>query len=889
MSDALRAHNEDLVDRATAAVRQEAEGLDNARTDAALERVRERLGVAPEITGSVLGCADIQRLLPAFLAGTLSHERELLVADHSRSCIACRRALKTLQEGESAATVVAAPSRLRRVPTWAWAVAAAVVLLFGMQLLVLRQVWPGGAAGSNMLRVLSGTVVGVGGSQAQTFGAGADVPYGQQVVTPRGQSAMVRLADGSTVELRERTRFSVLRRRGGTALELQGGDVIVEAAKQEAGKHLWVSTNDCTVAVVGTVFAVDAGTRGSRVSVYEGTVHVDQPGRPQRVLKPGSQATTSARVRPVALEDEVEWSVRREQHMALLAGVALLQKELAALPAAEKRYESPFLDRLPAGTVMYAAMPNLSGNLGQALDRVRERLASDPQLAALVGNSGDVARLGSFLQHLSGLGSELGDEIAAAGWLGAGGKMAGPVAIAPVADPAGFRAHLLAALPQLRQDLGGDHVFVVTDPSAPNAGEGLQVWISDSLGAVVIACEGAALTQIAAALNDSAQPFSDAPFHQTITGRYAAGVDGILAVDLKSMMAAHADTGDRDKLSKLGLDGVQHLLLEQWVEGDETKREAVLSFDGARHGVASWIASPGPMGALTFFSPNATAVAAFVTKEPTLLLADVLAAFSAEERERFEADRARFQSEHGWDPIEDLAAPLGGEIAVGVDGPLVPTPAWKAVIEVYDPTRLQVGIERLVADVDAQLRAKGEGSLVLQAEGDGWLVRRTRADGTTHDGHYRYQDGYLVASATTGLVDNALASRATGSGLLQSPRLRALLPPDQQLNVSALWYQDLSAVVGPIAGVLKGIAGQAQQQGAGAQQGVPPAQLEAFTKALGENSGPTVVFAYGEEDKIRLSSSSPRNPLGLIDMLLLKGGNLGPLAAAAQGGDNAGG
>lgn len=881
MSDnLLRAHNdEDLVDRATSAIRQEAEGLDNARTDAALERVRERLGVAPEITGSVLGCADIQRLLPAFLAGTLSHERELLVADHTRSCIACRRALKTLQEGEPAAAVVA--SRVRRVPTWAWAAAAAVVLLFGMQLLVLQQVWPGGAAGSNMLRVLSGTVVGVGGSTAQTFGAGADVPYGQQVVTPRGQTAMVRLADGSTVELRERTRFSVTHRRAGTTLALEGGDVIVEAAKQAPGRHLWVATNDCTVAVVGTVFAVDAGTRGSRVSVFEGTVHVDQPGRPQRVLKPGSQATTSARVRPVALKDEVEWSARRDQHLALLAGVALLQKELAALPPAEKRYESPFLDQLPATTVMYAAMPNLSNNLGQALDRVRERVAADPQLAAMFANSGDVARLGSFLHHLAGLGTELGDEIAAAGWLGTDGKMVGPVAIAPVDDPAGFRAHITAALPQLRADLGGDHVFLVTDPSAPGAGDGLQVWISDSLGAVVIACDGPALAQIAAALENNAQPFRDVPFHQTIAGRYAAGVDGILAVDLKTMMSAHTDAEDRDKMSKLGLDGVQHLLLEQWAEGNETKREAVLSFDGARHGIASWLAAPAPMGALTFFSPDSTAVAAFVTKEPRLLLADVLAAFSAEERERFEADRAKFQAEHGWDPISDLAEPLGGEIAVGVDGPLVPVPAWKAVVEVYDPQRLQVGIERLVADVDAQLRQHNGGALALQAEGDGWVVRRTRADGTTHDGHYRYQDGYLVASATVGLVENALSTRATGSGLLQSPRLRALLPPDRQVNLSALWYQDLSSVVGPIAGVLKGLGAQAPQDGEA--QGAPPPQMEALAKALGEASGPTVVFAYGEEDEIRLSSSSPRNPLGLIDMLLLKGNNLGPLAAAAGG------
>ncbi len=879
MSDPLR--HEELVERASAAIRQEAEGLDNARVDAALERVRERLGVAPEIAGAVLGCADMQRLLPAFLAGTLSHDRELLVADHTRSCIACRRALKNLQEDAPAAPVVASSPR-RRMPTWAWAAAAAVVLVVGLQLLVLQQVWPGGAAGGNMLRVLQGTVVGVGGSTAQTFGAGADVPYGQQVVTPRGQSAMVRLADGSTVELRERTRFSVVRKRGGTQLALEGGDVIVEAAKQAPGKHLWVATNDCTVAVVGTVFAVDAGTRGSRVSVLEGTVHVDQPGRPQRVLQPGNQASTSTRVRPVSLQDEVAWSPRREQHLALLAGVALLQKELAAQPPAAKRYDSPFLDRLPASTVLYAAMPNISGNLGQALDRVRERVASDPQLAALLVNSGDVARLGSFLQHIAGLGSELGEEIAAAGWLGADNRMVGPIVIAPVDNPAAFRARFEAELPQLRQDLGGDHVFLVNDPNAPLAGHGMHVWISDSLNVVVIACQEAALQQAAAALADSAQPFTSNAFHDTIAGRYAAGIDGLLALDLHSMMTAHADDNDREKLTRLGLGGVQHLLLEQWAEDNTTKREAVVSFDGQRQGIASWLAAPGPMGALSFFSPDSTAVAAFVTKEPSLLLADILASFSAEERQEFERERTEFQREHGWDPIDDLAGPLGGEVAVGIDGPIVPQPAWKAVVEVYDPTRLQVGIERLVADVDSQLRKNNEGSLTLAAQGDGWVVRRTRANGTTNEGHYRYQDGYLVASATAGLVDNALRTRASESGLLQSPRLRQLLPPDRQLNLSALWYQDLSSVVGPIAGVLKGIAGGGAAE---AEPGAPqaPPQMEALVKALGENAGPTVVFAYGEEDEIRLSSSSPRNPLGLIDMLLLKGGNLGPLSAAVHG------
>jgi len=34
--------------------------------------------------------------------------------------------------------------------------------------------------------------------------------------------------------------------------------------------------------------------------------------------------------------------------------------------------------------------------------------------------------------------------------------------------------------------------------------------------------------------------------------------------------------------------------------------------------MASWLAAPGPMGALEFISPDANVVAAFVVKEPSL-------------------------------------------------------------------------------------------------------------------------------------------------------------------------------------------------------------------------------------------------------------------------------
>src|SRR5690606_36941623 len=106
-----------------------------------------------------------------------------------------------------------------------------------------------------------------------------------------GARAVLRLADGSTVDVNERTELFVTAAWSGQAIHLQRGDIIVQAARQRRG-HLRVLTRDSIASVKGTVFAVSAGMGGSVVSVIEGAVAVDQPGK-NILLNPGQQAASN--------------------------------------------------------------------------------------------------------------------------------------------------------------------------------------------------------------------------------------------------------------------------------------------------------------------------------------------------------------------------------------------------------------------------------------------------------------------------------------------------------------------------------------------------------------------------------------------------------------------
>jgi hypothetical protein len=206
---------------------------------------------------------------------------------------------------------------------------------------------------------VDGTLYQLSAGKQVPLRPGMTVSAKDTIRTAKGGGALVMLDDGSRVEMRDRTGLTVSNRRDGSTVRLAGGAIIVEASPQGSG-HLDVRTDDCLVAVKGTIFAVNAGMKGSRISVVEGAVRVAADGR-ESLLKPGDQMSTSDAVTAVAVGDEIAWSKDASRYTQLLQELASLRKDLSVrVPTPGLRYGSRLLNRMPDGTILYAAIPNLT-------------------------------------------------------------------------------------------------------------------------------------------------------------------------------------------------------------------------------------------------------------------------------------------------------------------------------------------------------------------------------------------------------------------------------------------------------------------------------------------------------------------------------------------------
>ena len=788
--------SEDRLERALREMQEE--DVDTGTLEAARGRVWARMAG----TGSAT-CAEFRPDLHAYLAHELTDSRRILLEDHLSRCPGCRARIAEIRlraldasagqvKGER--TVVAMPRGLPRRSLgeggyssrwvqWGGLAAAAALLLSVVYLgrdAIDGMMAPGGpratvvSADGGLYRLpgLSAEArsAKVGAQSAKADGsleAGAGIGEGEPIRTGPGAHAVLRLADGSVVDVNERTELFVTAAWTGQAIHLQRGDIIVKAAKQRRGQ-LRVLTRDSIASVKGTVFAVSAGMGGSVVSVVEGSVAVNQPGK-EVLLRPGQQAASiPALANSVA--QAVAWSPEAASYLELLASVVKIERELANFPDA-LRTNPALLSYLPAGAVVYGAIPNLGVTIGRAVSLAEEQSAQNAAFGAW-WNSEAGQLLKQMTDRVQTLNQLLGDEIVFCASLPG---LVEPVPIVMAGVRPGKRAELASSLEGLFAAAG-------ESPAAYS--------VSDDL--MVVSSSPSNLAWALAHLGQGA----GSPFAAAIGERYRRGVGWIVGMDAPPVVKM-ASGDDAPPLELAGLTGMKYVFLEQRAPTGALENEVTFAFQGARTGMASWLADGGAGGAAEYIPSDALVAGYVSTREPLQLFEEFTAQLTKSVPD-FAQNLASMDEKLGAGFIQNLTAALGTEAALALMGLSVSGPTWAMASVANNPAVIDSSLKKLVDAFNAELGPDEQAKriVLLEETANGRTWSTMKPGGLPVGIVWTYDRGYLVAASDRGVAERAIATRNGGSPLVWSPEFLGQLPSSAGLHPSAFAWLNAKGALG---------------------------------------------------------------------------------------------
>jgi hypothetical protein len=811
--------NNQEFERVLNSIREEDPGVDTV--EAAAERVRARLQMrSVDMGGRLNSCEDFRALADAYREGTLSEARHMLVEDHLHSCVTCRRFFR----GEQKASVVTMPAKKSMVGVaLPWAIAAAVLLVAGITLPEYFNVLFAPAGPRASVASVDGELYKVAPSGLTLLTVGSAIAENDQVRTAKGSRAVLKLRDGSLVEVAERSDLRVSERWSGKTVALERGSVMVEAAKQRRGR-LEISTPDCMVSVKGTIFSVSRGLKGSRVSVVEGEVKVDKASGTE-MLHRGDQTATNPTMALTSVGQDISWSENSAKYLTLLGEMSAISKKLDALPGPGMRYSSKLTASLPANTAVFVSMPNLSATLAEANSIFEERAKESPVLREWWDAEG-ARSVRKIVEQVRTVSDYLGNEVVLAVPV-VGGKLGMPLMVAE-ARKTGLKEYLSGSagcpLPDGRGSVGRACGFDVVERN----------------GLVMMGGEGGS-------------GFEGTEFGKRVAQSYASGAGWLFAADMEQILPAHV----RDSKNVTGIENIRYLVVERKQNLGRTENSATVSFKEARTGIASWIAAPAPMGTLDFISPDATFAASFVVNNPAALLSQLPGSVFTE-----------VQKATGVDVSNDIAATLGGEMTIAVDGPLLPSPSWKVAVEVNNPSRLEWSIEQMVKTAQ---QAEPDAKIELTNEVMNGLTYYTLTSVKSPIAvNYVFTDGFLLMAPNHGLLATSIQNRMAGTTLTTSATFRQQLPQNGQMNFSALVYYNASAAIAPMADQLK-------------QTKFLTADQQKALAVLSADRAPTLIYVYAEPDRIVAATRGSFFGLGLDTLVGLSGAHSGNLISKLMG------
>jgi hypothetical protein len=764
------------------------------------------------LSGSAsLACSELRPELSDYAAERLPESRRLLAEDHLSRCAACRHVLAEIKgDGKVIAMPQFSPSRWAGFRRWAIAAGVMLAILYLGRDRIDSALAPGGPRATVVS--VSGGLYRLPGEVMQT---GANLAEGEAVRTAAGSHAVLELADGSRVEMNQRTELAVRAAWSGQTIRLDRGDILVEAAKQRRG-HLRVATRNSIALVKGTIFAVSSGAAGALVSVVEGSVEVSQPGS-QSVLAAGKQAATSRALEQVSVQQAISWSQDKEKYYALLAELIQIEKQLAAVPAPALRTEARLLGYLPAGAQVYFAIPNLDGTIRQALYLVEQR-AQESAVLNEWWSSEHGQELRTTLDRLQAVTPLLGEEV-----LFVLTRVPGADDRIPL---------LLAQIQPGRQD-------ALTEAIETIMGEHPEHTYQITQDLLLVSDSDSHLAAMAAQLGTGAS----SPFAAEIAQRYQKGVGWLVGIDVAGQGFEFQES-ERGRV--LGMSNLRSVFLEQRSGGGGDDIEATVSFQGSRVGMASWLAPPGAAGSGEYISAEAIAVFSASTRNPRQAF-DELLSIAGEESDLVEHIR-EVESQTGISVGNDVAASFGTDFTFAVERPTAPIPGWVAVCEVVNPGALDEALRRLVDAYNTKVAPEDAGRRLTFAQetvnGRSW----TSVTGASGSLSWTYDRGYLIAATDRALATRAIAVRDSGSSVIRSAGFQQRFPVTSSIHHSGFVWFNVNGAVEELASLV---------------------ESPALNNLLGSRE-PVLIVIEGEPEQIHTASRTRLTSV-ILDLMLAHG------------------
>src|SRR5579862_1249309 len=511
----------------------------------------------------------------------------------------------------------------------------------------------------------------------------------------------------------------------------------------------------------------------------------------------------------------------------------LFEKIRAGVQLPADRTQSHLLPVLPGSTLFYAALPNYGEPSHQALRIFQQELQQSTVLRDW-WQHGSMAtngpKLVDALEKLYQLSQYLGDEVVVSG--GREGQNDPSVLVVAELRKPGLKEFLTQAV----KDLGGpaNPALRVLDVNELAGAKDL----SPSKGLVIVlrpdyvmaGTDLAALRKLNTRLERKGTEFAATPFGQRVAQAYDGGLSSVGAVDLHSVLALlPRSTEQNEKLiQRTGFSDVKYLVWEHKIEAGRSSGEVELSFNGPRRGIAGWLAAPGPLKSLDFVSPDATMAGAVLLDNPAHIFDEIQELSTISNPKAFAAV-AQIEQGLNLSLRNDLIQRLQGEVAFEMDNPVNNTAAWKVILRVDDPARMQAVLGKLLAMAPVRPQYSEE-------DGVGYHTLQISNPQKTVEVAYAFVDGYLIVASSREKIAEAVHMHRAGGSLAKSPKLTSQLPAGKS-EASGMLYEDPTAVMA--LSMLRAVPGL-------------PAALTQRTVA----APPVVLCAYGEPSALREVSKS---------------------------------